>query len=141
MKTTFILIVSLLMFACSNGHWKGFKTGNKKYMEEFESELTIKNIPFTKGSDGMIHYKNSSEIENIHRAVNNKTYYFTPIKLSSPEARTYFKKLLTSKNIEFYEIKKEDGIWINWHPKNNLQKDELESKVMHHMLKLKRESY
>ena len=61
---------------------------------------------------------------------------YSLVKHEKTEVRDYFKKLLTSKNIEFEEQKKDDGIWIKWYPKNKEQIDKIDIKVVGYMFKL-----
>ena len=61
---------------------------------------------------------------------------YSLVKHEKTEVRDYFKKLLTSKNIEFEEQKKDDGIWIKWYPKNKEQIDKIDIKVVGYMFEL-----
>ena len=138
MKTIFILASSLLLTSCSPEYEKGFHSTESGYMDNFESELIKRHIPFVKEKDGRIYYNSSNEdaVEKIHSQLNKKFSSAAFVKYKKPEVREYLEQLLTSKNIEHREEIIDGEVWIKWYPKDEIQQNKIQMEVVNYMFNL-----
>ncbi len=131
----------IVLLACSPDYGKGFHTSSKEYMRHFVSELEKNNISFIVESDGMVLYKAKDEdsVAKIHSKIKHKLTSSTAVKYEEVEARDYLKALLESKNIDYEEEHRDDGIWIKWYPESEEQKNKIHMSVVNHVFDIKSE--
>jgi len=129
-----ILSFMVMLLACSPDYGKGFHTSSKEYMELFVSELEKNNISFIVESDGMVLYKSKyeSSVVKIHNKIKNKLASSTAVKYKEVDARNYLKSILESKDIDFKEEHRDDGVWIKWYPESEEQKNKIHRSVVNH---------
>lgn len=108
----FILIVSLLMFACdnvqkSNTHYiNGFKYNDPSYQEEIIAELKKNNIPIIISNDGFASYPNDyiGKVDELLKELDNRPYS----EFYEKKHANNFVELLEKNNYE-YRVKYLEG--------------------------------
>jgi len=126
-----ILLVSLT--SCSSPEFdNGICSSEKIYMHFLVSHLEKSGIKYSDEKNGCIKYRSSDEkqVEEIDKQLKNMLSHYVSGKYKERKVRKYIKILLRSKNMEFYEETRPDGIWISWFPKNEEQRKRIQMQVV-----------
>ena len=126
-----IVIAAVWLAGCSAEHESGFKSSRPEFDQELRKALTASSIPFREEADGFIRYssKHEAAVEQIKARIEKEMSGGIAWKLEDEASREYLKTLLGELGMKYWVQPREDGVWIQWNPKSEAQKLEVQMKV------------
>ena len=109
----------------------GFKSTNKEYMQALIKELDSAGFKYSIDSEGMIQYSGGDypEFKKIQAKIDKIFFLGTSISFPAKSSRESFIALLEKEGVEYTVVKKNEGIWVRWIPKDAEQNKKIWGKI------------
>ena len=105
----------------------GFGSTDEEFMAHLKEQLTKSSIEFTEEEKGFIRYspKYNEKVDALIEKVKHLRASRSSFKVESGEALDYVTHLMDEKGYEYRLVKEDEETWLEWHPKDEAQKQEI----------------
>ncbi len=122
-----IILACLLTAGCEMQFGGGFGSSDEEFMVELKEQLTKSGISYTEEEKGFISYspKHNDDVKALIEKVKSNRASRSSFQVEGEEALNYVTNLMDENGYEYRLVKKAKETWIEWHPKDEEQKQSI----------------